>query len=263
MAPTAERSRESSGGVDAVRPPSDLIRSASRALRIVDELSQHPGGLTARRIAQRCECSLATTYHLIRTLRYEGYIDQLPGGRYMLGAKVVSRFQDFMAAVSAPPELHNLLRQLAHTTGQSVYFCQLVGRQPVVTDVVEGPHSPHLEELMVHFEDSAHATALGKALLWRLPARDRRECLGGSRLRPFTSATVTTIEKLDGELSELARRRVFLEHEQYRSDVCCGAVVVGGARPGTIGLSCGAERWRRLGQVLIRQLQLAADDLNR
>ncbi|MQA16672.1 MAG: helix-turn-helix domain-containing protein [Pseudonocardiaceae bacterium] len=244
-----------------VARPSDLIQSASRALRIIDELSTRPEGLTARGIARRCECSLPTTYHLLRTLRYEGYVERQPGGRYVLGPKIVNVFRDFMSTLAAPPKVHNLLRHLAQITGQSVYFSQLVANQLVVTDVVEGPHSPHLEELMVHSEDSAHATALGKALLWSLPSRDRRVYLGERGLRPFTSTTVTDSDKLDAELYELARRRVFTEHEQYRSDVCCGAVLVGGNSPGAIGLSCGLERWRRLGPRLTGELRVAAADL--
>lgn len=242
--------------------PSDLNLSASRALRIIDELGKHPDGLTARRIAQRCECNLATTYHLIRTLRYEGYVDQRPGGRYVLGTKIVSRFRDFVAAIAGPPNLHSVLQELARTTGQSIYLSQLTGNQLIVTDVVEGPHSPHLEELMVHFEDSAHATALGKALLWSLPGRNRRAYLGERGLRRFTTATVTDSEKLDDELHELGRRQLFTEHEQYRRDVCCGAVLVTGKTRGAIGVSCGAERWRRLAPRLTHQLRLAAADVS-
>ena len=40
----------------------------------------------------------------------------------------------------------------------------------VITDLFEGPKSPHVEDLMVGFDVAAHATALGKALLSSLPA---------------------------------------------------------------------------------------------
>ena len=37
-------------------------------------MGQSPGGLTVKQIARRCDFTVATTYHLVRTLAYEGYV---------------------------------------------------------------------------------------------------------------------------------------------------------------------------------------------
>jgi len=52
--------------------PGDLIRSVSRALRIIEEVSSSPRPLPVKVIARRCELHLSTAYHLVRTLCYEG-----------------------------------------------------------------------------------------------------------------------------------------------------------------------------------------------
>lgn len=244
-----------------IAKPSDMIQSASRALRIIDELGARPKGLTARNIARRCELPLATTYHLLRTLCYERYVEHHPNELYVLGPKIVSRFRDFLASVERPANIDNVLRHLSALTRQSVYYSQLVGDQVAVTAVAEGRYSPHLEELMVRFSDGAHATALGKALLWSLPPTARRGYLAEHGMRPFTSMTVHDPDALDRELHALARQPAFIEHEQYRTEVCCGAVLVRGARAGTIGMSCGLDRWRQMGSRLTRELRLAAKDL--
>jgi DNA-binding IclR family transcriptional regulator len=64
------------------RPPSDLIRSVSRALRILEQVRASAEPLPAKVIARRCELRLSTTYHLVRTLAYEGYLVRRPGGAY-------------------------------------------------------------------------------------------------------------------------------------------------------------------------------------
>ena len=59
---------------DPQAEPSDLIRSVSRALRVLEAVGQSPRGLTVKQVARRCELTVATTYHLVRTLAYEGYV---------------------------------------------------------------------------------------------------------------------------------------------------------------------------------------------
>lgn len=85
---------------DGPSPPSDLIRSVSRALRLLEEVGRHPAGVNAKRLASRCGLHLSTVYHLVRTLHYEGYVDRLPSGDYVLGLAVADRFHDLMTTRS-------------------------------------------------------------------------------------------------------------------------------------------------------------------
>ena len=78
--------------------PSDLIRSVSRALRVLESVGQAPRGLTVKQIARRCELTTATTYHLIRTLAYEGYVARREDGTYVVGLEIADRFRELVAA---------------------------------------------------------------------------------------------------------------------------------------------------------------------
>ena len=84
--------------------PTDLIRSVSRALRIIEEVSGSPHALPVKVIARRCQINLSTAYHLIRTLCYEGYLVRLPDGGYVAGSKVAERFHDLMSSLRGPTE---------------------------------------------------------------------------------------------------------------------------------------------------------------
>jgi DNA-binding IclR family transcriptional regulator len=244
--------------MDPVSPP-DLIQSVSRALHILDELGHSPGGLSAKEVARRCSLALPTAYHLLRTLCYEGYAVRRPGGSYVLGLKVATQSKHVLAAIHKPPNLHEVLRQLAEVTGHSAYFGQIVDGRVVFTDLFEGPHSPHVEDLVAGFDEGAHATALGKALLSTMPAAARRQYLLQDGLRPFTRNTLVDIDDLDAELRTGAWLRVFTDHEQFRDNVCCAAAVV--PRVGAIAITSGSDRWGRCSSELIHEMRLRAGDL--
>ena len=57
--------------------PDDFVQSVSRALRVLEVVTARPG-LPVKAIARHCGLNLSTTYHLIRTLAYEGYVRRPP-----------------------------------------------------------------------------------------------------------------------------------------------------------------------------------------
>lgn len=206
--------------------PSDLIRSVSRALRIVEAVGRSRGGLTVKQIARRCELTLPTTYHLVRTLTYEGYLVRRGDGSYVVGLEVADRFRELAQAFSGPPTLQEGLRRTAVETGYSHYLGRFVGGHVAITTVAEGAKSPHVEDLIPGFDDAAHATALGKALLSTLTTQERRNYLRTSGLRSYTRHTITDTDALEFDLAVLGRRGVFVEEGQYRDDLACAAVLV-------------------------------------
>jgi DNA-binding IclR family transcriptional regulator len=240
--------------------PSYVIQSVSRALRILDELGRIPRGATAQQLARRCELPIGTTYHFLRTLCYEGYVMHRPGGRYVLGVKIADRFCDFLEAIERPPAVHDVLRHLAGLTGYSAYWGQLVNGRIVITDLSEGPRSPHVEDLMVGFDLAAHATAMGKALLSCLPGGRRAAYLQEQGLRPFTRNTVLEAEAVEHDIRAGARRGLFVEYGQYRDDLCCAAVVVPAYSGASIGFCGGMDTWEHHGPALLRTLRVAARD---
>ncbi|GAA1667669.1 IclR family transcriptional regulator C-terminal domain-containing protein [Nonomuraea maheshkhaliensis] len=216
--------------------PSDLIRSVSRALRVLEEVSRADRPLSVKVIARRCGLNLSTSYHLVRTLCYEGYLHRRPDGDYMIGSKVAERFHEMLEAFERPPRAAEVLRQLAAESGHTAYLAQLTDARLVVVDVAEGPLSPWLEDLQAGLETAPHATALGKALLLSLPPRIRRGILTEYGLRRFTSATPTSVEDVEEELALLRPGQVVEEYGQFREEVACAGAVV----PGTqwaIGIS--------------------------
>ncbi|HUG86273.1 MAG TPA: helix-turn-helix domain-containing protein [Euzebya sp.] len=249
--------------------PSDLIQSVSRALRILEVVGQHPGGVAPKVIARRTGLKLATTYHLVRTLAYEDYLVRDAGGDYTLGLTIADRFADLRSALGGPAPVTAVLHNLAHATGHSVYLARFVEGRIAITSAVEGPESPHLEDLIPGFDEGAHATALGKALLSCLPPRVRHVYLTEHGLRRFTAGTVVDLQQLDDELGTCLDG-VFVEEEQFHPAVSCAARLIQAPQPGVagqpdrwwaIGVSASTERFARRRPALLDALGVAAEDL--
>jgi len=213
--------------VEASRPePSDLIRSVSRAFRVLEAVGGAPGGLTVKQIARRCQLSLPTTYHLVRTLTYEGYLTRCNDGTYLVGLEVADRFRELAAAFRAPSSVEAELRRTTGETGYTHFLARFVEGRVAITAVTEGHRSPHLEDLIVGFDDGAHATALGKALLATLTPAERRRYLNEAGMRPFTPETITDPKELEYDITQRVVSGVYVERGQFRPGVACAATHV-------------------------------------
>jgi DNA-binding IclR family transcriptional regulator len=213
-------------GPGAKPEPSDLIRSVQRALRVMEAIGSTPGGLSAKQIARRCELNLPTAYHLVRTLTYEGYLIRAEGGRYQVGLALSDRYADLAKTMRGPSTVAEVLRRTVGDTGYSHYLGRIVDGRVAVTAVTEGARSPHMEDLIIGFDDGAHATALGKALLATMSSQDRRNYLRESGMRRYTDSTMTEPGALEYDLAQLATHGVYTEVGQFRNGVGCAATVV-------------------------------------
>ncbi|MFB9236993.1 IclR family transcriptional regulator [Plantactinospora siamensis] len=211
---------------DPLAEPSDLIRSVSRALRVLEAVGRAPKGLTVKQIARRCELTVATTYHLVRTLAYEGYVIRREDGTYIVGLEVADRYRELVTAFRGPPPVGESLRRAAQETGYSHFLGRFVGGQVAITAVAEGARSPYLEDLVPGFDEGAHATAMGKALLATLSPEQRLRYLREFGMRPYTSATLTGTEAFEADIAAGDRRGMQLEMGQFRQGVACAAVLV-------------------------------------
>jgi DNA-binding IclR family transcriptional regulator len=241
--------------------PTDLIRSVSRALRVLEEVGRADRPLPVKAIARRSRLKLSTAYHLVRTLCFEGYLTRLPGGDYVVGPAVASRFHDLVSSFGRPPQVRVVLQHLAERTGHSVYLARLRDGQLVVADVIEGPRSPYLEDLQVGLEAAPHATALGKALLRELPAGQRRRWLAEIGMRPFTARTPTDPETVEAELSPVPPHGILVEHGQFREGVSCAGATLHPAGDPVVWAVGVSSRVDELPRKLLDQLDLAVRDL--
>jgi DNA-binding IclR family transcriptional regulator len=205
--------------------PDDFVQSVGRAVRVLEVVGREPG-LPVKAIARKCDLNISTSYHLVRTLAYEGYLVRLPNGTYVIGESVARRFHDLLTSLHRPPEAAAVLRQLSDRVGLSSYLGLLQEERVTVVEVAEAAGSPYLEDFEVGLDVSAHATALGKALLVAMPPRERHRFLRSHELCPFTTRTRTDPDQLEAELGRARADAPVSEHGEFREGVSCTAALV-------------------------------------
>jgi DNA-binding IclR family transcriptional regulator len=241
--------------------PTDLIQSVSRALRVLEQVTQADRPLPVKALARRCRLNLSTTYHLARTLCYEGYLVRLPDGNYTVGPQVAERFHELVGSFQRPPSATGVLQHLAATCQHSAFLARVDADRMVIVEVAEGPDSPWLEDLQVGLEAAAHATALGKSLLTTMPHAAKCRVLAAQGMRPFTHRTTTDLAAIEAELCDVRPGDVVTEHGEFRDDVACASIATTAGDPAgwwAIGVS---TRGLDLPTHLLTHLKTAAADL--
>lgn len=207
-------------------PPKDQVSSVARALRVLEVVGESPTGLATKQIARRCDMNVAATNRMLRTLAHKGYVMRRDDGGYMLGLALADRFRELAAAMRGPSEVGEVLRRAAVETGYSHYMASFVDKRVAITATAEGARSPYMEDLVPGFDDGAHATALGKALLATLAPHQRAQYLREQGMRPFTQATLRSPAALDADIARGMRHGMQVEIGQYKAGVACAGLTV-------------------------------------
>lgn len=222
-----------------------LINSVTRALHLLDAVGAAESPQPAKRLARATGIPLPTTYHLLRTLVHEGYLERTQQG-YVLGDRV-----DALSQGAQTRRVRHVLHRLHDHLHAAAYLAALDDGEIVLTEIVDSPAAPRTD-LWVGFHDAAHATALGKAVLAALPEESRRAYVATHPLVDLTPHTVTSPRALMDEVARAAGLAV--DREEYALGVVCAAVPVPG-HPQAVAVSVPARRAR---EVLGR-----ADELRR
>jgi IclR family transcriptional regulator, acetate operon repressor len=248
-------------GENSLGRPGTLIGSVQRALRLLEAVSVHEEGRPAKALAREVGLALGTTYHLLRTLTFEGYLRRLPNGSYVLGDGVghLLHLGTYQAALSrARPVLATLRDQ----TRAAAYLSLYEDGEIVLRDITDAPYAPRID-LWVGFRDAGHATALGKAVLASLTPAEVREYLAAHPLADLTPRTITSAGPLLASLEQVRASGIAVDTEEYAiGSACVACPVRAPGLTGAVALSFPARRTSDLG-AMIPPLQATAKRVSR
>jgi IclR family transcriptional regulator, acetate operon repressor len=237
--------------------PATLITSVQRALALLRAASREPTGAPAKQLARSVGLPMGTTYHLLRTLTYEGYLQRRTDGSYVLGDEVATLL-DTGRLQTLLQRTRPALAALRDTVHAAAYLAFHEGGEIVVKDIQDGPGAPRID-IWVGFRDAGHATALGRCVLAFLDAKDRHDYLARHPLHELTSHTVTSRHALLAELEHIRAVGVAVEDGEYLPEVACVAapIVVNGL-VGAVGVSFARSRLSELERVVPPLMDSAA-----
>jgi len=236
-----------------------LIVSVQRALNLLDSVGEADRPLPAKTLARRTGLPLPTAYHLLRTLVHEGYLRRVEGLGYVLGDRMVELSSRPGTGAARMATFHPILTGLHQEIAAAAYLSVFDNGKVTLVDVVDSPAAPRVD-LWVGFEDAAHATALGKAVLSALDEAARREYVASHRLADLTPHTITDQRLLLRQL-EVAGDYTF-DHEEYAlGTACVAAAVPSRSIIAAIAVSVPAHQVQRVvehGEALRRAARLIA-----
>ncbi|CUM40995.1 Transcriptional regulator, IclR family [Streptomyces venezuelae] len=237
----------------ALKPePTAPFHSVQYALRVLETVSRHGGGVTDVQIARETGLPVAHLSSLLLMLRREGYVEQVADGAYVIGDSLVLLGSGLTRREALEAKLQETLTELRDSVGAAVYISRYIDGEVKITQFADGPRTPKVNE-WVDFRSAAHASAVGKCLL---DQNGRRDHLSRHKIARLTSRTITSERILFSKLDSQPATVPVLDLQEYAVGTVCAAVpLTAGSAVGCLALSLPIEHAHRL--------RAAADTLNR
>ena len=228
------------------------IRAVDRALELLSVFSTAESEFTLTELSARLNLNPSTTYRLLVTLESRGYVEQNPeSGRYRLGVACLRLGSVFLSQVDLRKRALPVLERLRDECKETVHLAILDRHrmEVVYLEKLEGLLPIGLMSSRVGGRAPAYCTGLGKSMLAYEEEEVIREFYTASGLQAYTPHTITDIDDLLRELSEIRKRGYTIDNAEHEPDVKCVAAPVWNhqhAVVGAISVSGPVERMDRL-----------------
>jgi DNA-binding IclR family transcriptional regulator len=168
----------------------------------------------------------ATTHRLLGSLRRRDFVAQDPvTRRYRLGIKLWELGSQATSSVAWVDRAKPFLQELTDQTGETSHLAVLDDGEVLYVDKVESTRSLRMPS-QVGRRLPAHCTGVGKALIAHLPQVDVASIMARRGMEAFTPRTITDLDALQADLTEVRRRGYSLDDEEIEEGLrCVGAPV--------------------------------------
>ncbi len=260
---THSREARDAAGIDASGTPTERggIRSAERALRMLDAVAAAPEGITASGLAQCLVLSQATVYRLLASLQERDYVTRTADAQYVLGRRVDELGRAVRAHLVVTPRIRDILAAVRDDARTPVYLTMFRGDDIAVVHVADSTAFPRIRQLHVGFADVAHVTAFGKIMLADRDDTGVRRFLERHGAPAASARSVTGIAQLTEQLDEVRALQIAVEVEEYMPKLACIAAPVrsrSGRTIGAVSLSASVDRFASHAHELERIARRAA-----
>jgi IclR family transcriptional regulator, KDG regulon repressor len=181
-----------------------MVRSVHLAIDVLETVSFADDEMGVTQIAERLSVTKGSVHRHLLTLVERGYLAQNPAtSRYTIGPK-----GRLLARLAPETDLVQLsegpMRELRDALGQSVVLSEMTPRGALVLATLAST-SPIEIGVRSGSELPFHASAQGKVMLAYAPRPFQTRILS-RKLEPFTEKTVTSADRIEKALVNIAKR---------------------------------------------------------
>ena len=216
------------------------IRSVSKAIRLLEELSKEPGVFGVSELARAVEMDKSSVSRMLKTLEQSGCVAQdATTQRYQLGVAMAVFGQKALKRLNVRNLAQGPLERIARHTGECAHLAILAAERAFYVEQA-APLRGVSVEAPIGTLAPLHCTALGKVLLAYQPRSRQEAMLEQLQCESFTRRTITDVAALRAHLVVVRETGLGLDDEEFSVGVRCIAAPVfrhDGSIAGAIGIS--------------------------
>ncbi len=210
-----------------VAPGTTSVKSADRALDLLELLAQHRDGLTLANVCGHTGWPKSSALALLRTLARRHYVVLgADGASYQLGPRVASLGSAYLDRISLAEEGLDVVRRVSRAVDETVHLAVLRGKDVLYIAKAEGGGQMRMVSAVGRMIP-AHGTGIGKVLLASLPEATLTELFPpGDPLPRLTARTVTDRDQFLRELALVRERGYATDNGESTVGLRCIAAPV-------------------------------------
>jgi DNA-binding IclR family transcriptional regulator len=229
-----------------------FVRAVGKALRLLEVLHAHPGGIRLRDASREAELEDSTALRLLTTMEQLGYVRRDGEAKtYFVGLRVYELAGQPSPVANLPHLARPHLERLQRLTGEDVHLATLDVGEALCIETLKSSHIL-AASFSTGFRIAVHASAVGKAILAFLDDPVRDALLLRLSLDQYTPRTLCTRDQLLADLRLTRDRGYSLDEGEFSLGVSCiGAPVFNPDRRVIASVSVTAPSQRRPGAALM------------
>ena len=244
--PTAEAGTPPppSAALDVFAGDPNFMTSLARGLLVIQAFTPQTPQMTISQLANRTGLSRAAVRRCLYTLTKLGFAGIEDGSRYALRPRMLTLSNSYSTSSSLSTAAQPILERMSAALRESFSVATLDG-DDIVYVARSSVSRVMSDDLHIGSRLPAYCTSMGRVLLAYLPVEQLEHYLARVVLTPYTTRTVTSVEKLRLALRNVRRHGYALVDQEYEVGLRSLAVPVyspTGKVTATINLSGSAPR---------------------
>jgi DNA-binding IclR family transcriptional regulator len=202
------------------------VPNLSRAIKIIELLSEHPEGLNATEITSKIKVPRNSVFRITQTLLEHGYLIRDEETKtFQLSQKLLTLGYAALSEQSLIEKSLAVMRKLRDQYKETVPLGILHGSEGLVVEEVQGLHSFRFV-LEPGRRFHLHTAAPGKAMLAFLPDDEQDALIKKIRFKKYSTNTITEKDLFRKELRKIRRKGYAVDHaEEIQGMHCVGAPI--------------------------------------